>query len=93
MITRLYTIFDKLAGETGPIWQAKNDRVAHRQFMSQIQKSDYGKHTVDFELCCVGEYDNETRETQPMLFQVDFHCEMSGGISEPPPDDEEVLNK
>ncbi len=66
MITRLYTIYDKLAEETGPVFQAKNDQVAYRQFQTQLSTIQNIK-ADDFTLLCVGEYENIRIELQTML--------------------------
>lgn len=48
---KLYTIFDKLAGEHGPVFEAKNDLVAARSFAHAIK----GAPAIDYELYLVGE--------------------------------------
>ena len=48
---KLYTIFDKLAGEHGPIFEAKNDLVAARSFAHALK----GAPAIDFDLYLVGE--------------------------------------
>ncbi len=63
MITRLYVINDKLARESGPIFQCKNDQVAYRQYSLQISEMKNIK-LDDFELVCIGEYNNENLQLQ-----------------------------
>lgn len=49
----LYTLYDKVAEEAGPLFQAKNDQVAARQSLSILaQVSDPN----DFDLLKVGEF-------------------------------------
>lgn len=66
MITRVYTIYDRLAEESGPLFQAKNDEVAHRQYQTQLSTIQNIK-VDDFTLLCVGEYDNERCEFQAAI--------------------------
>lgn len=47
---KLYTIFDKLAGEHGPVFEAKNDLVAARSFAHALK----GAPTIDYDLFQVG---------------------------------------
>ena len=48
---KLYTIYDKLAGEHGPVFEAKNDLVAVRSFAHALK----GAPAVDYDLYLVGE--------------------------------------
>lgn len=64
MKLNLYTIHDKVAIESGPIFQAKNDAVAYRQFQQILSKAE---NTDDYELLCVGEFNTETRGIQGLL--------------------------
>ena len=48
---KLYTIYDKLAGEHGPVFEAKNDLVAARSFAHALK----GAPAIDYELYVVGE--------------------------------------
>ena len=47
---KLYTIFDKLAGEHGPVFEAKNDLVAARSFAHALK----GAPAIDYDLFQVG---------------------------------------
>lgn len=56
MTKRIYVVFDRIAEESGPIFEAKNDAVALRQFRRMQQE-----HPVDwseFDLYCLGEVDH-----------------------------------
>ena len=58
---KLYTIFDKLAGEHGPIFEAKNDLVAARSFAHALK----GAPAHDYELYLVGERLNSHLSDEP----------------------------
>lgn len=51
---RLYVIRDKVADDDGPIFEAPNDAVAYRSYVSLMSKVH---DASDFELRCVGFYD------------------------------------
>lgn len=53
----LYSVYDRVAAEYGPIFQAKSDKVAKRQY-KQLMASNPNK--TDYELVQVGRYDTET---------------------------------
>ena len=57
---KLYTIFDKLAGEHGPVFEAKNDLVAARSFAHALK----GASVVDYDLYLVGERIDLTDEPE-----------------------------
>lgn len=57
---KLYTIFDKLAGEHGPVFEAKNDLVAARSFAHALK----GAPVIDYELYLVGERINLADEPE-----------------------------
>ena len=48
---KLYTIYDKLAGEHGPVFEAKNDLVAARSVAHALK----GAPAIDYDLYVVGE--------------------------------------
>lgn len=74
MKTNIYVIRDKVAEESGPIFEAKNDSVAYRQYVSLIEKSD---HQGDFDLLCVGDYDHEEDVLQHFIpYVVQLNVEM-----------------
>lgn len=49
----VYTIFDKVAEDAGPIFTAKNDAVAARAARHALRDAD----VRDFDLVKIGEYD------------------------------------
>lgn len=57
MQTNLYVVFDKIAEECGPIFQAKNDGIACRQF---VQLMDKNPSKDEFKLICIGSMDHES---------------------------------
>ena len=68
MKVNIYTIYDKVACESGPIFQAKNDGVALRCFMSLIKDTPNIVPT-DYDVYCLGEFDTEARSFVP---EVDY---------------------
>ena len=65
MKVNVYTIYDKIAEECGPIFQAKNDKVACRACDSIISEA-CGNSVSDFQLWCLGAFDNERMEFTPI---------------------------
>lgn len=57
MIIKLYCCYDVVAGEAGPIFQAKNDGVALRQFQNLMNREGIIKE--DYELRYLADYDTE----------------------------------
>lgn len=55
MIFKLYTIFDKVAGDAGPIFCAVNSGVALRQAKAVLKEAD---NPDDYQLMLIGEYDS-----------------------------------
>ena len=56
---RLYTIYDRAAEESGPVFQAKNDAVARRGYMQAIDNSS---SPYDFDLYYIGDYNQYTMQ-------------------------------
>lgn len=63
MSSRVYVIYDTVAKEAGPLFTAKNDDVAARNFR-QLLDHEKVENPKEYQLMCVGEYDPE----QPSLF-------------------------
>ena len=64
MKVNIYTIYDKVAEESGPVFQAKNDMVAVRMLKSLV--SDNPNISIDeYEVYCLGEFDTEKRSFVP----------------------------
>ena len=64
MKVNIYTIYDKVACESGPIFQAKNDGVALRCFMS-LMKETPNVVPSDYDVYCLGEFDTDSRSFVP----------------------------
>ncbi len=64
MKVNIYTFYDKVACEAGPIFQAKNDTVALRCFMS-LMKETPSVNPADYDVYCLGEFDTEDRSFVP----------------------------
>jgi len=83
MLTNVYTIRDKLAEESGPIFTAKSDAVAIRSALNSISEFPLG----DFELLQLGTFNTETSEliANPGVREINLilHKELSlleGGV-------------
>ncbi len=48
----MYVVFDVVAGESGPVFEANNDGTAMRQYQHMMAKE--GVQEGDYELWCVG---------------------------------------
>ncbi len=64
MKVNIYTIYDKVACEAGPIFQAKNDGVALRCFMT-LMKDTPNVVPSDYDVYCLGEFDTDSRSFVP----------------------------
>lgn len=58
MNTELFTIYDKVAQEAGPIFQAKNLYVAMRYVKEMIK--DNKINLSEYDLVCLGSFDTES---------------------------------
>lgn len=57
-IMRVYTIFDRLAQEAGPVFEQRNDAVALRAYKKMLLKS--GEHPEEYQLLWIGTIDHNT---------------------------------
>ncbi len=57
--SNMYCIYDKIGGESGPIFHAKNDLVALRHYDLMIENNEPA-WKVDFQLLYVGQYNHES---------------------------------
>lgn len=71
MNTAIYTIFDNVACEAGPIFQAKNLLVASR-YVKHLLEENPIINPSDYELVCLGTFDPDTLD-----FKVFSHDERS----------------
>ena len=51
MVMYVYSIYDKVADESGPLFTAKNHSVAMRQYRAVLKDSP----AAEYDLLCVGE--------------------------------------
>lgn len=58
MIKQLYTIYDKVAEDSAPIFEAKNDGIALRQIKQLLTNSPVN-NVNDYSLLHLGCYDSE----------------------------------
>ena len=65
MKVNIYTIYDSVAKECGPIYQAKNHDVAVRAFHSLMSETSNVLST-DYDLYCLGEFDTEKCSFVPL---------------------------
>lgn len=54
----LYTVYDRIAEESGPVFEAKNDGVAMRMFLTIKSKTDNLQD--DYKLLRLGSIDHQT---------------------------------
>jgi hypothetical protein len=73
---RLYVIRDRLAGESGPIFEAKTDDVALRNYRQVFDKNPVA-HPQEFELLAIGEYDHEKEELKSYQLAKPIHMEVN----------------
>ena len=80
MITELYTIYDKVAEEAGPIFQAKNMSVASR-YIREMFRQNKDIVASDYDVICLGTFDSESVKltesnmpyfTSSMLNYIDY---------------------
>ena len=65
MKVNIYTIYDVVAKECGPIFQSKNHDVAVRAFKSLISETP-NVNVSDYDLYCLGEFDTERCSFVPL---------------------------
>ena len=67
MKRNLYVIYDKVAEESGPVQEFKNDGIANRWYAEIMAKDDVTWNlSADFELYHLGEIDKTTNIINPM---------------------------
>lgn len=60
MYTRIYTIYDKVAQQSGPVFQAVNDATAQRQLRHLLAQP--GVVAEDYQLWCIGEFEDDPKD-------------------------------
>jgi len=75
MIVNLYVIKDKVADELGPIFEAKNDAVAARNYRSVLKKAAF---PTDYILLKVGRlvYTEAEKEGDPRYILLEEEVEL-----------------
>lgn len=68
----LYCIYDKLACESGPLFEAKNDSVAFRMIKNHIE----AYNPEEYKLICLGFYEHDP----PGLFPANPYREVLGKL-------------
>jgi len=63
MRMNMYVVFDKVAEESGPIFEAKNHGVAVRNF---IQVTSKAVAPNEYSLLCLGIYDHDINKMYPL---------------------------
>lgn len=58
IVNNLYVVYDNVALEAGPVFQAKNDAVAIRSYQNLVIKNQM--NFEDFELVALGTLNTET---------------------------------
>ena len=79
MKTEIYVIYDKVAQESGPIFEAKNEAVAQRQFVRVVGQAP---DPDDFRLLRIGVMEHDTSvvtlEVPPVEVPVVVRREKNG---------------
>lgn len=60
MTMQLYTIWDTVAKDSGPIFMAKNDGTAARQYKNLLKERKLDITEDEYELIHLGEFDTES---------------------------------
>ncbi len=76
MLYNLYTIYDTVAKECGPIFQAKNKEVACR-YVAEMLKSNPVKLS-EYYLCSIGNFDSDSGKILPDVIVKDCLDELFG---------------
>lgn len=64
MVMKLYALYDRVAEESGPIAEAKNDGVALRMYQHMLASKQLPPD--DYQLICVGEWNRDTLDISPI---------------------------
>lgn len=59
MLMFLYTILDRVAEDTAPVFESKNDATALRAVSKMFSDPDVTENPSDFDVLCVGEVEHE----------------------------------
>lgn len=88
MKVRMYTVYDKVAEEAGPLFTAKNDGVAARNFRNLLEQNQV-QEKEEFKLLYMGEFDTSSCKAtfwiQPKEVIVALHRDaMMRALDNPP---------
>lgn len=75
MVTGLYTILDRLAEETGNVFQAPTVAVAHRQYKNLMTGANVGR-PEEYKLLHIGDYDSSKATVEAFAVPVDVTPEL-----------------
>ena len=76
----LYVVYDKVACESGPIIEAKNDAVALRMYTTMASKQQI--HTPDFKLMKIGLYDADMMVIKALDLPEEIVGKMDMGVED-----------
>lgn len=68
MTVKMYTVFDRVSNEAGPVQLCKNDAVASRMFVGMMKKDTI--NPSDYLLHCIGTFDTETMNIEKDFYVV-----------------------
>lgn len=88
MKTRLYVIYDRVAEESGPITEAKNDGVAYRGYKKFLESNE-DIINDDFMLLCVGTCDHTNNRVEAIYPAIEVYV----GLSLIDEENEELVNE
>lgn len=71
MIDHVYTIYDRVAEDAGPLFTARNEGVALRA-LGDVFKNSYGK-PEEYKLLCIGTYDHTTAKLESIDPPIDIY--------------------
>lgn len=74
MRNKLYVIYDGVAEESGPVFEAKNDGIALRNFERTVADSPYRE---DYSLVCVGSIEHNTSIIEAYIVPVEVNAKLS----------------
>lgn len=77
MKTRVYSILDKVAEEYGPLFEARNDSVAMRNYKKMIAEHDVEEDEFQlYYVCEIDKDDLKIGEIDPRRVVVNLNMEM-----------------
>ena len=67
MEQRIYVIYDKVALQSGPVFEARNDGVAYRNFKRFLDNEVTVEYVDDYKLLFVGSINHDSSELVPEI--------------------------